>query len=110
MAKSQGLESAHFDTGEAAQHEPEPVSPNTWEAEQQEPQPIQSNAGTIETQEPEQIHQDAGEQVVIPQESESEIATVKVQRPNTTGRKRSKFSRSSTEGQVDATKDAPDTL
>jgi hypothetical protein len=101
---------------ESEQQVPEPIHLDTGEVEQQEqrePQPILLNIGEAEQPAPEPVHLDAGEQVVIPAdtpESEAETATVKIQKSGLSGRKRSRSGRGNTESQVDATKDAPDTL
>lgn len=63
-----------------------------------------------EQHEPEPIRLDSGEQVIITPESEPDVATLKVQRPGAGERKRTRSSKGSAEGQVDATKDAPETL
>lgn len=95
---------------EAEQHEPEPIQVDTGEMGQQEPEPIQVDTGETEQQEPEPIRLDTGEQVGIAPESEPEVATIKFQRPGATGRKRTRSSKGNAESQVDATKDAPETL
>ena len=113
------------DTDEAEQQVPEPISLNSEEAEQYEPEPLPVDAGETEQptsepisldngeaeqHEPEPIRLHSGEQSVITPESEPETATVKFQRPGTAGRKRTRSTRGSAESQVDATKDAPETL
>jgi len=82
----------------------------TGEAEQEMPEPPPLDTGEAEQQEPEPIRFESGEQVVPTPESEPETATVKIQRQGAVGRKRTKSSKGSAEGQVDATKDAPETL
>src|SRR5579859_2004275 len=82
----------------------------TGETEQEMPEPPPLDAGEAEQQEPEPIRFESGEQVVPTPESEPETATVKIQRQGAAGRKRTKSGKGSAEGQVDATKDAPETL
>lgn len=63
-----------------------------------------------EQQGPEPIHLGREEQKDVSPDGESETETVKFQRPDAGGRKRPKAGRGRTEGQRDATKDAPETL
>ncbi len=63
-----------------------------------------------EQQGPEPIRLGREEQTDASPQGESETETVKFQRPGPGGRKRPKSSRGTTEGQENATKDAPETL
>lgn len=109
-AEQQAPELLSSNTGEAVQQAPEPLPLEAGEAEQQAPEPLPSDTSEAEQHEPEPIRLHSGEQVVITPESEPEIATLKIQRPGVAGRKRTRPVRGSAESQVDATKDAPETL
>ena len=63
-----------------------------------------------EQQGPEPIQVESEEQRDVSPDSELNTETVKFQKPDTGGRRRSKTGRNRPEGQRDATKDAPETL